>query len=212
MGNEMQIQTVSAERHLPRLLSLVSEHAKRIDPRLKPLAELALAEAGEALRSAGTDQFRNELTACLALTAPTGMGESDRQEWLKVAWGTLRDIPGDLLTIGCTAARRRADHPAKIVPIIMDEAEALLRQRRASHSAVLAAMAKMEDPHANEPRCTPEEARRIIEEVGLNIPADKPDTSHRGKPIAPDAEWYRAHGIDLDKGPEPQAEQQERAA
>lgn len=67
------------------------------------------------------DDFRRELTACLALVAPVGMSEDARTEWLKVAWGSLNGIPADLLTRGCAAARRSCDHPAKIVPAIIAE-------------------------------------------------------------------------------------------
>lgn len=82
------------------------------------------------LTPATRTEFRNELTACLALVAPTGMGDEDRAEWLKVAWGTLGHLPADLLKLGCRKARETCDHPAKVVPAILASATPLLDSRR----------------------------------------------------------------------------------
>ena len=119
--------------------------------------------------------FRRELTACLTLVAPTGMSEDDRNEWFKVAWGTLQGIPADLLARAASVARKTCDHPAKVVPAIMREAEAEWMRRRGLRSEVLAALAKMQDaPVPEEERCTPEEAAEIIRRVGLKLSDDKP--------------------------------------
>lgn len=75
-------------------------------------------------------RFRNELTACLVLTAPVGMTEEARGEWLAVAWQTLKHLPADLLAIGAAKARETADHPSKIVPTIIRETEESLKFRR----------------------------------------------------------------------------------
>lgn len=208
MDNATALQTLEAlaEQPLPRFLSLVSPNAVRLDPNLRPLALSALQEADNRLRPASRDDFRRELTACLALVAPTGMAQDDRNEWLRVAWGTLENIPADLLKIGCGSARQKCDHPAKVVPAIMATISDLWEHRRANKSSVLAALRKLNEPapEPEEPRCTPEEAKAIREALGIKLDPDKPDTAHRGKPIAPDAEWYRAHGIDI--------QAQERAA
>jgi hypothetical protein len=82
------------------------------------------------LRPATAEQFRDELESCLALVAPVGMDEAARAEWLAVAWATLQRLPADLLKRGCQAARMKADHPSKIVPIITDETDAALARRR----------------------------------------------------------------------------------
>jgi hypothetical protein len=83
-----------------------------------------------ALQPATSDQFRNELTACLTLVAPVGMTEEAKRDWLAVAWGTLKHLPADLLATGCKAARQACDHPAKIVPAILKETEEELRWRQ----------------------------------------------------------------------------------
>lgn len=100
------LTTVSAPR--PALPSLCS------DPLTRPATE---------------DDFRNELTACLALVAPVGMDENARREWLMVAWDSLRHLPTDLLRAGCRKARLIADHPAKIVPAIIAETEEDMARR-----------------------------------------------------------------------------------
>lgn len=108
--------------------------------------------------------FRNELTACLTLTAPVGMTEEAKRDWFAVAWDTLKDIEPGILAIGARKARLTCDHPSKIVPAIF-EATAEMRQwgRNASEFGPEAARMICHEPDY----CTPEEARRILEEYGL---------------------------------------------
>lgn len=82
------------------------------------------------LTPATAAEFRNELTACLALVVPVGMSEEARRDWLRVAWGTLKFWPVDLLRIGCEEARKTCDHPAKIVPAIVEATQHSLEKRR----------------------------------------------------------------------------------
>lgn len=84
------------------------------------------------LEPATSDQFRNELTACLALVAPAGMTEEGRRDWLAVAWATLKHLPADVLAVGCQKARQTCDHPAKIVPAILEATNEMMRWRRES--------------------------------------------------------------------------------
>lgn len=193
-----QIAMASDELHLPRFLSSVNPDAARIDPRLRSYGELALRQAEGKLIPADTDDFRRQLTACLVLVAPTGMTQEDRNEWLRAAWGTLENLPPDLLEAGCEVARETCDHPSKIVPTITRTVDAAWRKRRDDRSRVIAALAKMTDDKPAEPRCTPEQAAEVIRRVGLKMPDLTPDRSHRGPPIAPDRAWYIAHGVDPD--------------
>lgn len=94
-------------------------------PRSAPLSTFSAS-----LRPATKDEFRSELTKCLALVVPAGMDEAARRDWLSVAWETLHGLPSDLLAIGAAKARLAADHPSKIVPAIMEEVSGLLRQRQ----------------------------------------------------------------------------------
>lgn len=84
----------------------------------------------ERLAPATSEQFRNELTGCLALVAPVGMTEEARRDWLLAAWATLKHLPADLLADGCRAARETCDHPARIVPAILAETAQRMRWRR----------------------------------------------------------------------------------
>lgn len=84
----------------------------------------------ERLQPATNEQFRNELTACLALVVPAGMSEEGRREWLAVAWATLKHLPADALAVGCKKARETCDHPAKIVPTILEATQDMMRWRR----------------------------------------------------------------------------------
>jgi hypothetical protein len=104
---------------------------EEINPRmaLAPQREQRARSLGN-LAPATSEQFGNELTACLALVVPVGMTEEGRAEWLAVAWATLKHLPPDILAIGCKKARETCDHPSKIVPMIVDETKDLMRWRR----------------------------------------------------------------------------------
>jgi hypothetical protein len=80
-----------------------------------------------------------------------------------VAWATLRHLPADLLAIGCAEARETCDHPAKIVPAIVAGTKALIARRRAAQRGADPELPALEPPD----RCTPEQARAILDEFGL---------------------------------------------
>lgn len=124
------------------------------------------------LAPASNTQFRNELTACLVLTAPVGMTEEAKAEWLAVAWQTLKHLPSDLLSAGCIEARKTADHPSKIVPAISGYAESRLAARkRLERDYPTALPAPRESPNY----CTPEEASEILKQYGLKSNPVGPD-------------------------------------
>lgn len=165
----LQTTTESEALSVPRFLSLVSQNMTRVDPKLRPFAELALRQAGRELLPATKAEFAKALLPRLALVAPSGMTEANRQEWLKGAWIALDGVPANLLAQGC-AATGLCDHPAKIVPAILREIEDIWSRRKGNRSEILAAIAKMEPPaESKEPRCTPEEAAAIIKRAGLKL-------------------------------------------
>jgi len=111
-------------------------------------AALADCEAGLAPCPAATVNKR--LGALLTLTAGVGMQEGDRTEWLVAAIDALKGVPLDLLDRGVRAARPIADHPSKIVPLILAEIKGPWRERLQRRGRVrkLAALADAprEDP------------------------------------------------------------------
>lgn len=127
---------------------------------------------GYSLIPASEDDFRRELTACLALSAASGMGEDDRTEWLRAAWGTLNGLPADLLQRGCNAARLKADHPSKIVPAIVEEIGRTWDWRKRNPDPVGEWRPAEPEDRPDPNYCTAEEARKILEEFGLRKPKD----------------------------------------
>jgi hypothetical protein len=190
MGTDLVEQMASDAPPLRRLQSLALWNEGTLPTSLRDLANSALAEAEAALKPASTDDFRKQLTACLALVAPSGMAENDRNEWLRVAWGTLRDVPPDLLARGCDVARRHCDHPAKIVPTILREIETSLAERRNTGRRVRELLAgpkrypweQAEREFDESTRCTPEQAAAIIAELGLRSDAAEMASRHLGSP------------------------------
>jgi hypothetical protein len=118
----------------------------------------------DRLTPASTDDFRNELTACLTLVAPVGMTEEAKRDWLAVAWATLGDLPPDLLKFGCRKARETCDHPSKIVPTILETTRESMNWRRDT----IRDDSGLGRPQLPKPDyCTPEEAAEILREFGI---------------------------------------------
>jgi hypothetical protein len=109
--------------------------------------------------------FRNELTACLALTAPVGMTEEGRRDWLAVAWDTLKHLPPDVLESGARQARQKCDHPSKIVPTIIAETAQMMQWLRDAERYRVEEARRLPPPAAD--LCTPEQAKQIMAEYGL---------------------------------------------
>jgi hypothetical protein len=188
--DEKPMETVTAwdDINPSRTTALVQRPA----PQCQSLAHWNLEPAIEA-------DFRTELTACLALVAPSGMATEARREWLTVAWGTLREIPADLLKRGCAHARRVADHPAKIVPAIMDEIRETWDYRRTRRTQIIADQHRTTAlPPPPETPCTPEQAAEIMAEMGLSSEAK--ETAR--KALGPRRKPTRQDYIDLGVSPE----------
>lgn len=58
------------------------------------------------------------------------MTDKQKLDWIKVVAGDLRDLPADLLALGCKAARLSCSFPGQIVPAIMAEVGPALAARR----------------------------------------------------------------------------------
>jgi hypothetical protein len=74
-----------------------------------------------SLSACTRNDFAAALTPCLALVGGSGFKGDDRTEWLHAAFMALEGIPADLIRQGARAAMLKADHPSKIVPLIIAE-------------------------------------------------------------------------------------------
>lgn len=142
------------------------------------------------LRPASLDCFNLELLACLTLCAPTGMDQTLRLEWVKVARQTIGDLPEDLLKAGCIEARKHADHPAKIVPVIMQTVEAAMRSRRNYHAEQRVPSERWIEPSY----VKPDEAKEILAKVAPSF-AGIGSAVERAAPRMPTEADYAAMGV-----------------
>lgn len=142
------------------------------------------------LQPASLDCFNLELLACLTLCAPAGMDQDLRLEWVKVARETIGDLPEDLLKAGCTEARKHADHPAKIVPIIMKTVEGSMKIRRDYHRETRVPRERWIEPSY----VKPDEASEILAKVAPSF-AGVGSKAGRASPKMPTAADYAAMGV-----------------
>jgi hypothetical protein len=158
------------------------------------LVPAAVAEAEALLVSSPPDLIIDALTPVLAMVAPAGLTQADREEWLGAAADALRGIPGDLLYRGIRVARASVDHPAKIVAAIMASAQAPWARRRGERAALgwLATTLRREQAAPVEV-CTPDQAAEILRGQGLPVtPAPRAEPASRPEPTIDD---YVALGL-----------------
>ncbi len=141
-----------------------------LPPALRAALPLAVTEAKARLIGADAGEFKFTLGPTLALVAPAGMSEDDQVAWLAAAVDTLAGIPADLLQAGCAIARLRADHPSKIMKLIVDAVKPEWERRRHDlrrSLRLLAASERIGEREPEQPKCTPEEAAAIMAEFGI---------------------------------------------
>ena len=96
------------------------EEQKRQAAKLSRVSlELQIRELEAKLAPRSLEEIMAALSRCLTLTAPTGMSQDDRLEWLMVAAPELADLPSMIFDDACAHARKTCDHPAKIIPAIL---------------------------------------------------------------------------------------------
>jgi len=160
----------------------------------------ALIAAHElAMRPTDTDWLQKRLR--LLWKSSVVGGSLDATAWLHETGRLLSDIPQDILSPAIDEAVMKSERG--FMPTV-GEIRAIADKELSVRKTRLMRLRMVNDYQRAKPavvpveeRCTPEEAAAIIAKVGLKIDPDKPDTSHRGPPIAPDAAWYRAHGIEI---------------
>lgn len=101
-------------------------------PLTQPIAssrDAALAELTN-IKPATDREFITTLTPCLQLVAPVGMSSDAQDTWFEAARIALDKYPASLLRRGAEHAMKHADHPSKIVPLIVKEIDAAFEQRK----------------------------------------------------------------------------------
>ncbi len=118
-------------------------------------------------------EFITILTPCLQLVAPVGMSLDAQDMWFEAARMALAQFPASLLKRGAQHAMMNADHPSKIVPLIVKEIAPALEQRKRL------ARGRDDKPHTALPApgqeyCTPDELAAICKQfkVGRYSPHD----------------------------------------
>lgn len=95
------------------------EQKRQHDQLLRNSLHREISELEAKLAPRSLEEIIAALSRCLTLTAPSGMTQDDRNEWLMVAAPELADLPGMLFDDACAHARKTCDHPAKIIPAIL---------------------------------------------------------------------------------------------
>jgi len=124
MESEMERPTAWEEIGAKVPAAMGSQLTQRSD------SSLATSNLPADLQPASLPEFIQALTPCLQLCAPVGMSLEDRDTWFDAAFMAIGHLPPDILCDAAQAAMRKADHPAKIVPAIMAEAEERIEKRR----------------------------------------------------------------------------------
>ncbi len=117
--------------------------------------------------------FAKHVGPALALVAPTGMSETERKTWLGAAYTALGHLSEPTLAYACRAAMGKVDHPAKLVPAILTEAETNSYQPSGSIEAIAYDGPPTEPPLLEKPRAelTEEQTARanaFLRTIGLD--------------------------------------------
>lgn len=161
---------LQSDPQLARLVDDTHPHTQRVitaaeRDRLAALlpfyeATLAPIERGEFDRMMGR----------LALGYPNAkVSDAEADERLALYAKALGDVPGDILGRAFLAAVQTQKFFPSIAELRAGCGEFALRQWRAARIRHLIAIHDAEPPPDNEPRCTAEDAARIIRDVGLNL-------------------------------------------
>ncbi len=159
------------------------------------LLEREIADLRAKLARPSREEAAEELLRCLRLAAIAGMSDTDRHEWLVVAYDEIKTIPVCELSIRCAHARKVADHPSKIIPAIFSAPVESYLSARWYSDRLKSAEAKYANRNAKRLTadnvnsfCTPEEAKKILDEFGLKSVFDGNVRPARGPAKMPTAE------------------------
>lgn len=141
------------------------------------------------------EQATEELLRCLRLVAIAGMSDTDRREWLLVAYDEIKEIPACEFAERCSHARKTADHVSKIVPAIFSlkfdefhgagQVKLRLKHREREHASRF--MKKLQAAPSGAPR-EQFDTTKIREEMGFPSEAKKPAKRNLGPSREPTAD------------------------
>jgi hypothetical protein len=153
-----------------------------------------LPVSARKLRRASPEALVRILTPALALVGAVGMSPEDREEWIAAAAMALGHLPEEMLRDGIRVAMRKADHPSKIVPIVIEETRADLSFWRRQQEREQEAIAL---PAPGNERPTHEEVDQVLAEHGIPPSYGREEQRrHSGPPRIPTAEDYIALGLE----------------
>jgi hypothetical protein len=182
---------------------------RRITPAIAAAITTQVEEAQSRLTPATRRDAKQHLGPTLTLVAPAGMSEDDQTIWLASAMETLSGIPADLLATGCMEARRKVDHPAKIVPAIFKAIGQAWDVRKADLRDALKVERIAQLPAPSEPDvATPEQAAEALGEFSAAFAAKAKRSS---KPL-PTVQAYIDLGLSEAEAKHAVAEQQKARA
>lgn len=126
----------------------------------------SLATSHTSLTPCPKADFAAALTPCLALVGGIGFKIEERTEWMHAAYLALDGVPADLVKRGARAAMLKADHPSKIVPLIMGEiADELALRRRLNTNRPMV----QHQPEPQTPQELTDEQRQEVAEIMANL-------------------------------------------
>jgi hypothetical protein len=178
------------------------QEARRVFEREHVDVPALIAQHESALAPVASDWLASRLKLLWKSSTPSG--SLSATAWLHETGRLLSDLPHDIAAWAIDEAVKRSERGfMPSVGEIRALAEPKLLERRRSLGRLkLVRDCKIDrkpEPLAPEDRCTPEQAREIMERCGIK--PDETDESraaaraHRDPPRAPDRQWYLDNGV-----------------
>lgn len=158
-----------------------------------------IAQHERALAPVASDWLQKRLRLLWKSSAISG--SLDATAWLHETGRLLSDLPHDIAAWAIDETVKKSERGfLPSVGEIRSLAEPKLLERRRSLGRLKlvrdVGIEEKPKPLAPEDRCTPEQAREIMERFGIKPDENGPAArAHRGPPRAPDRQWYLDNGV-----------------
>ncbi len=107
------------------------------------------------------------LSASLALVKPATMTAKEAADWLDAAFDALAHLPLHIFRDGVRAARLTCDHPAKIVPAVVEATKDALSWHNRPKTPPVLRLVAPEKLGAGEPLPDPETLMPGLKRIGI---------------------------------------------